>query len=97
MTNFFNNVNIERMVWPAMNPNINPIEHLWNILKQRVKKHNIHTLTAFRNALQEEILNLINSMHVRVCTAKSAIALECEYRAKRNKLSSNNNDTNFIN
>lgn len=28
VTNFFNEVNVKRMEWPAMSPDMNPIEHL---------------------------------------------------------------------
>lgn len=49
---------------------MNPIEHLWDILKRKVQKHNAQMLAALHNALQEEwnnlrqedISNLINSM-----------------------------------
>ncbi|EFN66011.1 Transposable element Tc3 transposase, partial [Camponotus floridanus] len=58
VTNFLNEINIERMVWPAISPDMNPIEHLWDILKRRVQKHNAQTLAALRNALQEEWNNL---------------------------------------
>lgn len=71
---FFDYVNIRRMVWPAMSPDMNPIEHLWDMLKRRVQKHNAQTLGALRNALQEEwdnlqqetIRDLINSMSRRI-------------------------------
>ena len=57
-----------------MSPDMNPIEHLWDILKRRVRKHNAQTLAGLRNALQEEwdnleqeeIRNLIKSMPQRI-------------------------------
>ncbi len=35
------------MDWPSMSPNLNPVEHLWGILKRKVeecKVSNIHQL-----------------------------------------------------
>lgn len=57
-----------------MSPDMNPIEHLCDILKRKVQKHNAQMLAALHNALQEEwnnlrqedISNLINSMPQRV-------------------------------
>src|SRR5215467_289011 len=45
-------------MWPAMSPDMNPIEHVWDILDRRVRKRKVQTIAALRNALQEEWNNL---------------------------------------
>jgi transposase len=66
---------IQRMEWPARSPDLNPIEHLWDVLGRRIAAHNIppRTLQELKTALTREwnsisvdtINNLINSMHNR--------------------------------
>ena len=47
---------INRMSWPAQSPDLNPIENLWDHLKQQVRKRTTlpTSLTELAAALQEE-------------------------------------------
>lgn len=73
---------IEVMEWPAISPDLNPIEHLWDLLDRKIRnRHQApRTLQELGDALkeewenipQEEIQNLIGSMPRR-CQA----VIEC--------------------
>ena len=75
---FLQTEDIARMDWPARSPDLNPIEHVWDMLGRRVasRQHPPITLQDLRAALQEEwtllpqneIDDLIRSMHRR-CVA----------------------------
>ncbi|GFU67770.1 transposable element Tcb1 transposase [Trichonephila clavipes] len=66
---------ITRMVWPAYSPNLNPIEHEWDMLGQRIaaRQPSPTCLLEIRRALldewcnipQDQIGNLILSMPTR--------------------------------
>ncbi len=76
VTAFLDNQGIERMVWPACSPDLNPIEHLWDQLKRAVNAriNQDNTLDDLRQFLQEECMaipqrtvnTLINSMRRRL-------------------------------
>ena len=69
-------LNIRTIPWPARSPDLNPIEHVWNILGMRLQQRSNPptSLAALANALREEwtaipqamIDNLIDSMPRRV-------------------------------
>lgn len=73
---------IRVLPWPAYSPDLNPIEHMWDQLKRRVREHEqeVHNQQQLMDALNraweeipdENIRNLIESMHSRL--------QECENR-----------------
>ena len=60
--------------WPSMSPDLNPIEHLWQILKRKVEQHqcsNIQQLkdvisTEWKNIPQSTCITLVDSMPKRI-------------------------------
>lgn len=68
--------NIRRLDWPAMSPDMNPIEHMWDYVKRAIRSRNhppisVQELTLaaqeeWNNIPQQTINNLIISMHRRV-------------------------------
>ena len=72
---FLDDEGIERMVWPAKSPDLNPLEHLWAHLKYRVDRRikPTTTLLGLERILRREwqaidqgrIRRLVNSMRRR--------------------------------
>ena len=54
--NFLQNSNVNVLPWPSKSPDLNPIEHLWDILDRRVGQRQPapQTLQQLAVALQEE-------------------------------------------
>ncbi len=40
--------------WPNMSPDLNPIEHMWGILKRKVEKHHMSNIQQLRDVIMEE-------------------------------------------
>lgn len=50
--------NVNMLEWPAQSPDLNPIESLWGILKQRVRGQRFSSSKALFDALKVEWLNI---------------------------------------
>ena len=57
-----NEKKIETLKWPAFSPDFNPIEHIWDELERRMKKHH----PSNREELKEMPLKEWNSIGVNV-------------------------------
>lgn len=79
---FMDEVGLETMNWPALSPDMNPIEHLWDELKRRVRARNPvpSNISDLKIALDEEwgaipqvvVKTLIRSMGNRMRTVVDA-------------------------
>ncbi len=47
-------VKVKVMEWPSMSPDLNPIEHMWGILKRKVEKHHVSNILQLRDVIMEE-------------------------------------------
>ncbi len=65
---------VKVMDWPSKSPNLNPIEHLWDILKRKVEERMVANISQLRDVVMEEWKRtpvatceaLVNSMLKRV-------------------------------
>lgn len=87
--NYLQDVGITVMEWPSRSPDMNPIEHLWDELKRRVRARHPapQTLQELKTAIEEEwenipqhvILTLINSMPNRMNAVINALGGNTSY------------------
>lgn len=63
VNDYLDAVGIRRLPWPACSPDLNPIEHIWDNLKRRVRNRNPvpTTLRELTNAVLEEWHNIPQS------------------------------------
>ena len=53
VNDFFNQNNVDRLPWPALSPDLSPIEHLWDELSRQIHNGNqqINTVAQLKAAL----------------------------------------------
>ena len=62
------------MEWPSISPDLNPIEHLWGIVKRKMEMYKVSNIRQLRDVVIEEWKSdpmaaceaLVNSMPKRV-------------------------------
>jgi transposase len=69
---FFRDNGIEPLPWPAQSPDLNPIENLWAILKQRRQKK--FGMPSSRDELVEQVFDIWNSLEPELCLSLSKSA-----------------------
>lgn len=57
-TEYFKKKNICKLEWVAQSPDLNPIEHLWAIVKKQIRKHNPTSKKQLYAAIKEEWYNI---------------------------------------
>ena len=58
---FVNRNNVNVLPWPAVSPDMNPIEHIWDYLGRKVRaRGNVHNVRDLENALIQEWNNISN-------------------------------------
>ena len=92
VTEYLREVGIRTMDWPARSPDLNPIEHLWDELKRRVRARvpAPTRLPELRIAIEEEwndiprdfIVRVLRSMNTKMLAVIRARGGNTEYRLK---------------
>ena len=68
-----NNVNV--LPWPAVSPDMNPIEHIWDYLGRKVRaRGNVHNHRYLENALIQEWNNIPNIIRRYVRSMRGRLA-----------------------
>ena len=85
----FRELGYSTLFWPAQSPDLNPIEHLWVVLKRRLSSHeNVpssmnelweRVQTEWDTITQEECVRLIESMPRRIATVIKAKGRHIKY------------------
>ena len=77
-TRFLANNNVNVLPWPAVSPDLNPIEHIWDELGRRVRtNHQINNVDDLRQALLLEWQAIPNDVIRRYVNSMRRRILEC--------------------
>ena len=75
---FLNRNNVNVLPWPAVSPDMNPIEHIWDYLGRKVRaRGNVHNLRDLEHALIHEwnnILNIVIRCYIGQCKVAVLLA-----------------------
>ena len=82
MRDFLQDRNVSVLQWPAKIPDLNPIEHIWDLLDRRVRARaipprNVRELAGalveeWGNISQQELANLVQSMRRNTAVLNAA-------------------------
>ncbi len=53
-TDLLKKLRVKVMDWPSISPDLNPIEHLWDILKRKVEEREVSNIHQFHDIVMEE-------------------------------------------
>lgn len=52
--NFLVTNNVQTLLWPALSPEMNPIEHVWDYMKRKIRARNVYNVQQLRQAITNE-------------------------------------------
>ena len=80
---FLNRNNVNVLPWPAVSPDMKPIEHIWDYPGRKVRaRGNVHNLRDLENTLIQECNNIPNVallLVLRMTTPSSTAASRFKY------------------
>lgn len=78
----FSDLRIKRLDWPANSPDLNPIEHLWHVMKRKVADHKPENKRNLIKALEHVWNNEITDDTIQVLVDSMPSRIEAVIAAK---------------